>query len=33
MWYMFVEAEGVADPTTAPVVLWSNGGPGATSGS
>ena len=31
MWYMFVEAEGVADPTTMPVLLWSNGGPGASS--
>ena len=31
MWYMFVEAEGVADPTTMPTLLWSNGGPGASS--
>jgi len=31
MWYMFVEAEGLEDPTTAPVVLWTNGGPGASS--
>ena len=29
MWYMFVEAE--ESPLTAPVVLWSNGGPGASS--
>lgn len=31
MWYMFVEAVGVADPTTAPLILFSNGGPGASS--
>jgi hypothetical protein len=31
MWYMFVEAEGFADPTKAPTALWSNGGPGASS--
>ena len=30
MWYMFVEAE-TANPSSAPVVLWSNGGPGASS--
>jgi serine carboxypeptidase-like clade 1 len=29
MWYMFVEAE--ESPLTAPVLLWSNGGPGASS--
>lgn len=28
---MFIEAEDVADPTQAPVLLWSNGGPGASS--
>ena len=30
MWYMFIEAE-VADPLSAPVLLFSNGGPGASS--
>ena len=30
MWYMYVEAE-VADPSTAPTMLFSNGGPGASS--
>jgi carboxypeptidase C (cathepsin A) len=29
-WYMFVEAE-VANPADAPVILFSNGGPGASS--
>ena len=27
--YMFVESEG--DPSVDPVILWSNGGPGASS--
>jgi len=31
MWYMFVTAEGPEDPTTKPTMLWSNGGPGASS--
>ena len=30
MWYMYVECE-CADPSTAPTLLWSNGGPGASS--
>jgi len=30
MWYMLVQAE-VADPLSAPLILWSNGGPGASS--
>ena len=30
MWYMAAECEA-ADPTTCPVILWSNGGPGAPS--
>ena len=29
MHYVFVESEG--DPSTDPVILWSNGGPGASS--
>lgn len=31
MWYMLILAENVTDPRTAPLVLWSNGGPGASS--
>ena len=29
--YWFIEAEKPLDPSSAPVVLWTNGGPGASS--
>ena len=31
MWYMFVPCQTCADPTKAPILLFSNGGPGAPS--
>jgi hypothetical protein len=31
LYYIFIEAENTTDPTTAPLMLWSNGGPGAPS--